>query len=365
MSAMTPYTPSRLPPRKTVSLFAKIQNNFFNTPVNSFLTVLFLYIAYLVVPPLLDWALLSAVWAPDHVVCQESDGACWGFIDARFRLILLGTYPADEQWRPYCAMSTLLLTVFLTLARFSWGVKILSLVWLISAIIVGILMQGGVFGLAYVENTQWGGLPLTLILTTIGIIFSFPVGVALALGRQSNLVAVRTICVVFIEIVRGVPLITVLFMASVMFPLFLPEGVTIDKLLRAQIGIVLFSSAYVAEIVRGGLQAIPKGQFEAADSLGLSYWQSRYFVILPQVIKLVIPPMVGSFISLLKDTSLVSIVSLFDLLGTVKLALADPKWRAFHAEGYIFAALIFFILCFSMALYSKYLEKKLKTNHRM
>jgi general L-amino acid transport system permease protein len=216
-----------------------------------------------------------------------------------------------------------------------------------------------VLGLTYVENTLWGGLPLTLILATFGVALAFPIGVVLALGRRSELPAIKTICVVYIELIRGVPLISLLFMSSVMLPLFLPEGVTIDKLLRALIAIVLFAAAYVAETVRGGLQAISKGQYEGADSLGLSYWQKTRLIILPQALKIVIAPLVGIFISLFKDTSLVVIIGIFDLTLAAKAALTDPAWQGFSMEVYVFIAAIYFIFCYSMSKYSQALEKRL------
>ncbi|NNG04830.1 MAG: amino acid ABC transporter permease [Inquilinus sp.] len=218
--------------------------------------------------------------------------------------------------------------------------------------------------ISFVPNTNWGGLPLTLGLSVIGLVVAFPLSLLLALGRRSDMPAVKTICVGFIEIIRGVPLITVLFMASVMFPLFLPTGITIDKLLRAQVAMIIFSAAYLAEVVRGGLQAIPTGQFEAADSLGLGYWQKMRLIILPQALKISIPPMVNTFIGFFKDTSLVIIIGLFDLLGTAKAALTDPAWRGFYKEAYLFVALLYFSFCFFMSRYSQYLEKKLNTGHR-
>jgi general L-amino acid transport system permease protein len=229
---------------------------------------------------------------------------------------------------------------------------------------VALLMWGGVLGLAYVDNTQWGGLPLTLILTAVGIALAFPLSVLLALGRRSDLPAIRAVCVGFIELVRGVPLISVLFMASVMFPLFLPEGMTVDKLLRALIGLALFTAAYLAEALRGGLQAIPPGQYEAADALSLSWWQKMRLVVLPQAIKVSIPALVNQIISMFKDTSLVVIIGLFDLMSTTKAALSDPPWRPFYVEGYVFAALLYWAFSFSMSRYSRWLERRLETGQR-
>jgi general L-amino acid transport system permease protein len=230
--------------------------------------------------------------------------------------------------------------------------------------VCAVLMWGGVFGLTFVSNDQWGGLPLTLILSVVGMVLSFPLAILLALGRRSDLPAIRAVCVGFIEFVRGVPLVSVLFMASVMFPLFLPDGVTIDKLLRAQVGIILFTAAYLAEAVRGGLQAVPRGQYEAADALGLGYWQKMGLIILPQALKISIPPLVNQFISMFKDTSLVIIIGLFDLLTTAKTALSDPQWRPFFVESYTFVALIYWGFCFFMSRYSQFLERKLETGHR-
>ncbi|MGQ9372212.1 amino acid ABC transporter permease, partial [Azospirillum sp. ST 5-10] len=215
-----------------------------------------------------------------------------------------------------------------------------------------VLMWGGVFGLSYVENAYWGGLPLTLILSVIGLAVAFPVSILLALGRRSDLPAVKAVCVAYIELIRGVPLISLLFMASVMFPLFLPTGVNIDKLLRAQIAFILFAAAYMAEAIRGGLQAIPKGQYEAADSLGLGYWQKMGKIILPQALAISIPPLVNTFISSFKDTSLVIIIGLYDLLGTAKAALTDPAWRGYYREAYLFIGLIYWCFCFFMSKYS-------------
>jgi general L-amino acid transport system permease protein len=220
-------------------------------------------------------------------------------------------------------------------------------------------MWGGVLGLPYVENERWGGLILTLMLATVGLAAAFPLSVALALGRRSDLPVIRGLCVGFIELVRGVPLISLLFMASVMLPLFLPSGVTIDKLLRAQIALVLFAAAYLAEAVRGGLQAVPAGQYEAADALGLPYWRKTWLVILPQALKVSIPAIVNTFIAFLKDTSLVLIIGLFDLLSTIKVALIEPAWSGFGVEAYLFASLVYFAFCYAMSQYSQALERKL------
>ncbi|MBW1637002.1 MAG: amino acid ABC transporter permease, partial [Deltaproteobacteria bacterium] len=232
--------------------------------------------------------------------------------------------------------------------------------WILALFVMGTLMKGGIFGLVSVVSTKWSGLPLTLLLSFFGILASYPLGVALALGRQSDLPVIKAFSVVYIELIRGVPLITMLFMSSVMFPLFLPEGVFIDKVLRAQVAIIIFTAAYVAEVVRGGLQAMDKGQAEAAESLGLNYLQTMRLVILPQALKIVIPPTVGILISAFKDTSLVVIIALYDILNTTKSILNIPEWTGFSTEAYIFVALIYFFFCFSMSRYSRHIESELE-----
>ncbi len=233
--------------------------------------------------------------------------------------------------------------------------------WLAGLVVMGMLMYGGIFGMPVVETAQWSGLPLTLMLALFGMVGAYPLGVLLALGRRSRMPAIKALCVVYIELIRGVPLISLLFMSSVMFPLFLPEGVTIDKVLRAQVAIILFTAAYIAEVVRGGLQAMPKGQYEAAESLGLNYRQTMRLIILPQALKIVIPPTVGILISAFKDTSLVVIIALYDVLQNTKVTLSNPKWTGFSTEAYVFLAVLYFAGCFAMSSYSRKLEKALHT----
>ena len=339
------------------------RKHLFNSVPNALLTLLCLYILWITVPPFLDWALLDAIWSGTSDACRAADGACWALIEDKHRFILFGLYPFDEHWRPLLAMAIFIAALVVTTNPQTWRWWLAPL-WLLVLVQFGVLMWGGVFGLTFVENTKWGGLPLTLILAVVGIVVSFPLAVLLALGRRSELPAIRAICVAFIELIRGVPLISVLFMASVMFPLFLPEGVTIDKLLRAQVGIILFTAAYLAEAIRGGLQAVPTGQYEAAEALGLSYWKKTLLIILPQALKISIPPIVNQFISMFKDTSLVIIIGLFDLLTTTKTALTDPPWRPFYIEAYVFAGAIYWSFCFFMSRYSQYLEKRLETGQQ-
>ncbi len=353
------------PPLASSGVLGWLRANLFSTWYNTALTIVAAWFIYQALSFVLGWALAYAVWSGKAQACHDArgHGACWLAIGENYRFILFGTYTYEEQWRPLVAMLLFFGLVLASCYRRFWN-RNLFIAWGVGLATMYLLMVGGILGLAHVSNTQWGGLPLTLMLSVVGILFAFPLGVALALGRRSHMPAIRALSVAYIELIRGVPLISVLFMASVMFPLFLPEGVNIDKLLRAQIGIILFTAAYVAEVVRAGLQAIPRGQFEAADSLGLGYAHKMGLVILPQALKLVIPPMVNSFISTFKDTSLVIIIGLFDLLNSARTALNDPSWRAYQTEGYLVAGLIFFLFCFFMSRYSQYLERLLETGQK-
>jgi general L-amino acid transport system permease protein len=302
-----------------------------------------------------DWALIRAVWQPDAAACRAASGACWGFIVEKHRLIAFGTYPYEEHWRP--AISSVFLVALWVLSAWPkfWKPRLIG-IWAAGLTVIGVLMWGGVFGLPYVENERWGGLILTLLLTTFGLALAFPLSILLALGRRARLPVIRALCVGYIELIRGVPLISVLFMASVMLPLFLPEGASIDKLLRAQLALVFFAAAYLAEAVRGGLQAIPQHQYEAADALGLTYVEKTVWVVLPQALRIAVPPLVNTVIGFFKDTSLVLIIGLFDLLSTIKVSLNDPAWTGFGVEAYLFAALVYFVFCYAMSRYSRRLE---------
>jgi general L-amino acid transport system permease protein len=349
------YTAARLP--QLVWLRAKL----FSSPASSVATLLILYLAFQLLPPFINWAASNAIWsAADARLCREAQGAgaCWAFVAEKHRFILFGTYPLDQQWRPAVAV-LILVSLYATSALPRMWRPRLALIWPAALVVIGVLMWGGIFGLEYVENERWGGLILTLLLSTFGIAFAFPLAILLALGRRSAMPLVRMISIGYIEIIRGVPLISVLFMASVMLPLFLPGGVSIDKLLRAQVAMILFAAAYLAEVVRGGLQALPSGQDEAAQALGLSYWQRHRFVVLPQALRIAIPPMVNTFIGFFKDTSLVVIIGLFDLLTTIKISLNEPAWTGFGVEAYLFAALAYFLFCFPMSRYSQRLERGL------
>jgi general L-amino acid transport system permease protein len=324
--------------------------------VRRFLSLAAILVLVAAAVPFARWALVDAVWRADAAACRAAHGACWGFIVEKHRLILFGTYPYAEQWRP--AFATLLLLGLWVLSAFRrmWRPRLIVL-WVVGLAAIGVLMRGGLLGLPYVENERWGGLILTLLLTTFGLALAFPLSLLLALGRRSGLPAIRAICVAYIELVRGVPLISLLFMASVMLPLFFPEGVSLDKLLRAQIALVVFAAAYLAEVVRGGLQAIPRGQYDAADALGLTYWEKNLSIVLPQALRISVPALVNTFIGFFKDTSLVLVIGLFDLLSTIKLGLTEPAWSGFGVEAYLFAALVYFAFCFSFSRYSRRFEQ--------
>ena len=349
--------PVERPRPVTAGPLAWLRANLFNSIPNTILTLAALYLLAAIIPPVIRWAVVDAVWHGETGRACRTGGACWAFIAEKGRFILFGRYPYAEHWRPLFTIVIFVAMILASCDRRLWGRR-LAILWLVGLITVGVLMWGGVLGMTYVETSLWNGLPLTLILATLGTVFAFPLAILLALGRRSRLPAVRGICVGYIELVRGVPLITVLFMASVMLPLFLPTGMTIDKLLRAQLAIILFAAAYLAEIVRGGLQAIPRGQYEAADSLGLGYWRRTRLIVLPQALAMVIPPLVNSFIGGFKNTSLVIIIGLFDLLGTANAALTDANWQGFYIEAYVFTAAIYWTFCFFMSRYSQMLERE-------
>ncbi|MTI09602.1 amino acid ABC transporter permease [Curvivirga aplysinae] len=360
--------PDLPPPSNTVGPVHWVKENLLSSPGNIALTIFAAWLIYMLVPGTLDWTIISAVWAGGADACRANpEAACWPFVWTKWEQFIYGFYPAESRWRVDFAMLLLVVGIAYLMIEKTPGKRYMGLFMLvIYPIIAWILLYGSVFGLEEVKTNKWGGFSLTLVIALTGIVFSLPIGVVLALGRRSNMPAIRSICVVFIEFWRGVPLISVLFMSSVMLPLFLPEGVSFNDLLRALIGVALFSAAYMAEVVRGGLQAIPKGQYEGADSLGLSYWQKMRLIILPQALKIVIPGIVNTFIGLFKDTTLVLIIGLLDLLGTVQAGIADPNWsiKSVPYTGYAFTALVFFICCYGMSLYSRKIEEKLHTGHK-
>ena len=315
----------------------------------------------------LQWGVIHAVWwVPENQsqACRavRGTGACWAVVAEKHRFILFGTYPFEEQWRPLVSILIFIALFTVSGLRRFWRPGLI-LIWGVALAAIGILMWGGVTGLPFVQQERWGGLAVTLILATFGLAFGFPLGILVALGRRSDLPAIRILSTIYVELIRGVPLVSLLFMASVMLPLFLPDGINIDKLLRAQIAIILFAGAYLAEVVRGGLQALPKGQSEGADALGLGYWQKTGLIVLPQALRLVIPPLVNTFIGFFKDTSLVLIIGIFDLLTAAKTAIVEPAWQGFGLEVFIAAGLIYFVFCFAMSRYSQRLERDLRRGH--
>jgi len=412
-------SPKLPPPPSTVGIQGWLRANLFSTPLNSAISIVLAVLVLWIVWNLLNFAFLDAVWTgTSREDCLgESVGACWPMVTDKFPQWIYGFYPIDQRWRvntifivavlsltpmlmpsaPYKLWNALFLLIafplltliLLTGGNFDFSVVTYVVVAVILLAITGALRYFDVgsvtgaaalviavlaaifvldfnFGLEPVETTKWGGLLVTLVVSVTGIVTSLPLGILLALGRRSSMPIVKTLSVIFIELFRGVPLITVLFMSSVMLPLFLPPGTYFDKLLRALIGVALFSSAYMAEVVRGGLQAIPKGQNEGAMALGLSYWQMMINIILPQALKISIPNIVGNFISLFKDTTLVLIIGLFDLLGIVQAGLRDAEWSTPTSAptGYLTVALMFWVFCFGMSRYSMYTERRLHTGHK-
>ena len=411
------------PPVDHTGMLGWMRRNLFSSWGNGLTTIILVLAVGWLLAWFVNWAVLTAVFtAPKGADCR-GHGACWALIHEKYRFIFFGTFPYAQQWRPLLAIGAMLAMLLTSADRRMWNSRLLW-IWLVGSFSTFLLMFGqidipiglvlfvalaagglgmilrgvvaqpvelngwralaaiGAVGLIlrvagvlppwslpiapfdYVETGLWGGLPVTLILATYGLAFAFPYGVLLALGRRSKLPLIKGLCVGFIELIRGVPLISLLIMASVMLPLFLPQGMAIDKFLRALVAIILFAGAYIAEIIRGGLQSLPKGQFEAADAMGFNYAQKTVFIILPQALRVVIPPLINTFIGFFKDTSLVLIIGIFDFLNTANQALVDPNWAGFPAEVYLFAAFVYFCFCFSMSRYSKYLEVELNKGTR-
>ena len=336
-----------------------LRTNLFYSPLSTVTSIVLLVIIAFVVKNLFFWMVLDGVWTGTADECKAG-GFCFSFLINKFNLIIFGLYPREELWRPI-----LFLVGFISMCIYSayyknWKSSTLY-GWLMFFVFTWVILRGGVLGLSVVEVEQWGGLPLTIVLAFIGIVCSYPLGIILALCRRSKMPVIRITSITYIELIRGIPLISLLFMSSVMFPLLLPEGVNFDKVLRVQVAMIMFAAAYMAEVVRGGLQSIHLGQYEASDALGLSYYQKMRYVILPQALKVVIPPTINTMVSFFKDTSLVMIIALYDLMNTTKIAMADAKWLGFAVEAYCFTAFVYFIFCLSMSRYSKWLETKLQT----
>ena len=360
--------PDLPPPLRTTGIIGWARTNLFSSAFNVVLTLIGVWFLASIIPPVVEWAFVKSVWVADsRVECwgkmEVPEGAaCWAFIKGRVNIFIYGFYPVEERWRVNVSFVLLVLAILPVLYDRLPGRK--HWFWYVAAFpfLAGWLLVGG-FGLPFVDTDQFGGFMLTLIIGVTGISFSLPIGIALALGRTSDMPALRILCVLFIEFIRGVPLITLLFVASTMLNYFLPPGTSFDLLMRVLIMVTLFSSAYIAEVVRGGLQGIPTGQGEAADSLGLSYWKAQRLIVLPQALKISIPGIVNTFIGLYKDTTLVLIIGMLDPLGIGRSSLADADWAGLAREVYLFIAVFFFLCCFGMSRYSLYLERKLDTSH--
>ena len=354
-------TPAPSAPRRSV--LVSLRRRFFYSPGASLVTIAAAALLGWAGWHVFDWAVLRAVAQPDYAACKLPDrGACWGFVAEKWRLIVFGRYPYEEQWRPALATAAVVAMLALSAWPAAWtrhGVRWLAAGWVTALAVFFVVMYGGALGLGIVGSERWGGLPLTVILTLFAIGASAPIGVLLALGRRSQMPLLRSLATAYIELVRGVPLFTVLFVATFVFPLLLPPGWRIDPFWRVAIGLVLFQAAYMAETVRGGLQTLPRGQVEAGRSLGLRYWQLQRTVVMPQALVAVIPAFVNNLLSTFMDTSLVTVVSMYDLTGSLRLALGDPRWRDFFIEGYLFIASIYFVASLAMSSYSQWLERRL------
>lgn len=359
--------PSRrsAPPTEKIAVLRWMKENLFSSIPNAILTLLLAGALVAWLPGLIQWAFIDPVWyAVNPDVCRNADGACWAVVAEKHRPMLFGVYPYEEHWRLVIALVVYLGSFTITLFRRFWAWKILVPLWIFAVTTCAIMLWGGVFGLTPVDTSQWGGLPLTMVLFTGTVICGFPVAILLALGRRSHLPLVKAVSVTIIESLRGVPLITILFVAVNVFPLFLPEGLEFDKLLRVMIGMAIFFACYQAEVIRGGLQAIPKGQYEAAEALGLTYWQMTRRIILPQALRICLPGIVNHIIAALKNTSFVLIIGLFDILTATTAVMQDPLWRRFYIEAYLFVAMVYFFFCFVLSKYSQQVERWLNEGRR-
>ena len=340
------------------------KKNLFSNWWNSLITLFCIYVIFSIIPPFVNWALIDATFTGKLKIDCKTSGACWVFIRVWFEKLMYGFYPVESIWRINLSFFILTGTIISSFfIKEKYKLYVLIFLIFIFPVISFILIRGG-FGLSIVETREWGGLALTFVIAIFGIIFSFPLGVLLAMGRRSELPVIKYFCICFIETWRGIPLLTVLFAAAVMFPLLLPSGTFVDKLFRVAIGIAIFESAYIAEVVRGGLQSLPKGQYDAAKSLGMGYWKMNFFIVLPQAIKAVIPGITNTFIALLKDTPLIALIGMAEILGIVNMAKANPYWLGMAVEGYVFAAIIFGVVSFILSRYSQRLEKKFSTENK-
>lgn len=331
----------------------------FGSPGHAAVSLALAGLVAVAVPPLLNWLLFDATWVGTADDCHGRSGACWAFVGAKLQFVLLGLYPQDDAWRAYAVDGLLLALAAASTVPRLWSRGLLA-AW-IGGLLASIWLLGGGLGLPQITSDKWGGLPVTLLLSFGSFLLSFPLAIALALARRSRMGGLRIYAVAFIEVVRGVPFIAVLYAATLLFPLMLPSGAAIDKFARAAAALSIFVAAYFAEIIRAGLQGVPHGQYEAASALGLTYWQALRLIVLPQALRAVIPSIVNLAIGIFQDTTLVAIIGMFDLLNAARTAAsADQAWLGFYAESYVFAALVYFVFCFSASRYSLWLERHLR-----
>ena len=367
MAGESPPAPKRTPPPPTVRVpvLRWIKENLANSPLNMVVTVVCLIGLYFAVPAFVEWGILEAVFmAESHEDCRAASGACWAVIGEKHRPMFFGVYPFEEHWRLILALILYLGAIAVTMTPRFWSYRILAPLWLFTLAATLTLLWGGAFGLTEVDTSQWGGLPLTMVLFSGTLVIGFPLAIFLALGRRSTMPAVKATCVIFIESLRGVPLITILFVAVNVFPLFLPRGLEFDKLLRVMVGMAIFFACYEAEVIRGGLQAISRGQYEAAESMGLGYWQTMTRIILPQALRICLPGIVNHIIAAFKNTSFVLIIGMFDMLTATTSVMQDPVWRRFTIEAYLCVGFIYFIFCYALSKYSHQVERWLNEGKR-
>jgi len=358
--------PAQPAPLDTVGPMRWIKNNLFPSTINSIVTLLIASFLISVLPGVIDWLFISADWTGASQDECSKEGACWVFVSAWMQQFIYGSYPDSELWRINISV-LLLIAVIAAPYRLPTNLrnKVGLPLFLLFPFICLTILDGRLIGLSYVNTDFWGGFSLNVFLAAASIIIAFPLSFLWALGRRSDMPFIKSVCVILIEFFRGVPVLALFFMGSVMLPLFFPEGVNIDKLLRVWIVLILFMSGYMAEVFRGGFQAIPEGQYEAADSLGLSYWQKTLLVIFPQVIKVSMPNILATFVMLFKNTTFLLIIGIFEILSTTQTALSNSNWLGGHAsEGYIFVAAVFWVCCFSMSMISNSIERKLDTSHK-
>lgn len=353
------------PPIERIPVLRWMKENLASSPFNIAITLICLVGLYFAVPAFVQWGLLDAVFsAEDHKTCRAASGACWAVIGEKHRPMFFGVYPFEEHWRLVLALAIYIGTVGITMMPRFWSYRVLVPLWLFTLASTLTLLWGGILGLAEVDTSQWGGLPLTMVLFSGTLVIGFPLAVLLALGRRSSMPAVKSVCVIFIESLRGVPLITILFVAVNVFPLFLPQGLEFDKLLRVMVGMAIFFACYEAEVIRGGLQAISRGQYEAAEALGLGYWQTMTRIILPQALRICLPGIVNHVIAAFKNTSFVLIIGLFDMLTATTSVMQDPVWRRFTIEAYLCVGFVYFIFCYALSKYSQQVESWLGDDKR-